>query len=283
MNTPSAKPQPSIRSDAPDAEINSAIATHVQKWKWIQTELHPERGGYVADYAGGVFIGYVDEIPSYATSTDAVLLLLDRWPTIRITISVDIRVVITATPSRMSSPPVVVDVISEAVVELGQPLARCICLALLRAAGVQVVYPGEGATMTTDWVNCPVCGEPDMRREEHGEECDAFIFCVNHACASNGGSNADGLVTAANAEIARLKQWNADRAGQCAAIEQRLATRIAFFQEALITIAKTVDTSQTCSPGNELVALTAMDALARDERCWTEAERQWHEDNRGPS
>jgi hypothetical protein len=43
-----------------------------------------------------------------------------------------------------------------------------------------------------DWVTCPVCGEPDMRREEDAEGA-ALILCVNHACASNGGTNSDAL------------------------------------------------------------------------------------------
>lgn len=43
-----------------------------------------------------------------------------------------------------------------------------------------------------DWVNCPICGESDMRREEDAEG-NALILCVNHACASNGGTNADAL------------------------------------------------------------------------------------------
>lgn len=43
-----------------------------------------------------------------------------------------------------------------------------------------------------DWVNCPICGESDMRREEDVDG-NALILCVNHACASNGGTNADAL------------------------------------------------------------------------------------------
>lgn len=43
-----------------------------------------------------------------------------------------------------------------------------------------------------DWVNCPICGEPDMRKESD-EDGNALIFCVNHGCASNGGGNQDGL------------------------------------------------------------------------------------------
>lgn len=34
------------------------------------------------------------------------------------------------------------------------------------------------------WVNCPVCGECDMEKT---------IECTNHACASNGGDNFDGI------------------------------------------------------------------------------------------
>lgn len=39
-----------------------------------------------------------------------------------------------------------------------------------------------------DWVKCPVCGESDMRREQSHEGV-SLIFCVNHSCKSNGGSN----------------------------------------------------------------------------------------------
>lgn len=35
-----------------------------------------------------------------------------------------------------------------------------------------------------DWVDCPICGEPDMRRETDSEGY-ALIFCVNHSCPSN--------------------------------------------------------------------------------------------------
>jgi hypothetical protein len=40
----------------------------------------------------------------------------------------------------------------------------------------------------SDYVKCPVCGEPDMRKWEDAEG-NAIIFCTNHACTSNGGSN----------------------------------------------------------------------------------------------
>lgn len=41
---------------------------------------------------------------------------------------------------------------------------------------------------TIDWVNCPVCKEPDMRRTTD-EEGHVLIDCVNHACLSNGGAS----------------------------------------------------------------------------------------------
>ena len=41
-----------------------------------------------------------------------------------------------------------------------------------------------------DWVDCPVCGEPDMRLE------DGVITCTNLSCASNGGSNHNNLTQA---------------------------------------------------------------------------------------
>jgi len=44
-----------------------------------------------------------------------------------------------------------------------------------------------------EWVRCPVCGEPDMRKEYFGEEKYPLIFCVNHGCKSNGGDNHDAL------------------------------------------------------------------------------------------
>lgn len=36
----------------------------------------------------------------------------------------------------------------------------------------------------TDWVRCPICSEPDMRRETDAEGL-SLIFCVNHSCPSN--------------------------------------------------------------------------------------------------
>lgn len=43
----------------------------------------------------------------------------------------------------------------------------------------------------TDWVQCPICGENDMRSEPDGKR--AIISCVNLICGSNGGDNFSGL------------------------------------------------------------------------------------------
>jgi hypothetical protein len=44
------------------------------------------------------------------------------------------------------------------------------------------------AVISRSWVDCPVCGEHDMRREVVEEEA-ALITCLNHNCGSNGGTN----------------------------------------------------------------------------------------------
>lgn len=44
-----------------------------------------------------------------------------------------------------------------------------------------------------DWVRCPICGDPDMRRTCVTDDGECLINCVNHACASNGGGNYDAL------------------------------------------------------------------------------------------
>lgn len=46
--------------------------------------------------------------------------------------------------------------------------------------------------LARDWVNCPICGEPDMRKTTD-QDGHSLIYCVNHNCASNGGSNAAGF------------------------------------------------------------------------------------------
>lgn len=50
----------------------------------------------------------------------------------------------------------------------------------------------QQAVATRDWVKCPVCDETDMRRECDNEG-HALIFCVNHNCLSNGGTNMNGI------------------------------------------------------------------------------------------
>lgn len=47
----------------------------------------------------------------------------------------------------------------------------------------------RGQGPSREWVDCPVCGESDMRKETDAEG-NSLIFCVNHNCASNGGTNA---------------------------------------------------------------------------------------------
>jgi hypothetical protein len=42
-------------------------------------------------------------------------------------------------------------------------------------------------TYKTDWVKCPICEEPDMRREWHSKEDGPYIHCTNLNCLSNGG------------------------------------------------------------------------------------------------
>jgi hypothetical protein len=47
--------------------------------------------------------------------------------------------------------------------------------------------------MKSDWVNCPICGSPDMRRLTD-DEGNVLINCTNHACRSNGGTYDQGNV-----------------------------------------------------------------------------------------
>lgn len=48
--------------------------------------------------------------------------------------------------------------------------------------------------MVSDWVTCPICGEPDMH------QVDGIISCINTNCASNGGTNADAMSKVARYE-----------------------------------------------------------------------------------
>lgn len=45
-----------------------------------------------------------------------------------------------------------------------------------------------GCHPTSEWVKCPVCDEPDMRKLKMNDG-ETLIICTNHACASNGGGN----------------------------------------------------------------------------------------------
>jgi len=40
-----------------------------------------------------------------------------------------------------------------------------------------------------EWIDCPICGKPDMRKEYSLHGGSPIIFCANHACGSNGGNN----------------------------------------------------------------------------------------------
>ena len=49
------------------------------------------------------------------------------------------------------------------------------------------IYSTSDKNMKSDWVNCPICGCPDMRQTEDMEG-NKLINCTNHACKSNGGT-----------------------------------------------------------------------------------------------
>jgi len=48
--------------------------------------------------------------------------------------------------------------------------------------------------MTTNWVNCPICGDSDT--ECNYDDNIKYIHCTNGACASNGGDNATAFLIA---------------------------------------------------------------------------------------
>lgn len=56
-----------------------------------------------------------------------------------------------------------------------------------------------GPQLKVDWVNCPICDEPDMRKETFDGDL-ALIDCTNHGCASNG---------APNDQIDKARAWDA--------------------------------------------------------------------------
>jgi len=47
----------------------------------------------------------------------------------------------------------------------------------------------------SEWVDCPICGESDMRGEPEGDG--QLIYCTNLNCGSNGGTDYHGVVEAA--------------------------------------------------------------------------------------
>lgn len=57
-----------------------------------------------------------------------------------------------------------------------------------------------------DWVNCTVCGEPDMSQTTDADG-NKLINCVNHACASNGGENKSALETDETAKFIAFQRW----------------------------------------------------------------------------
>lgn len=56
----------------------------------------------------------------------------------------------------------------------------------------------ETPALHVDWVNCPICDEPDMRKTTDRDGY-VLIHCVNHACASNGGTNRSAVKTSTGA------------------------------------------------------------------------------------
>lgn len=52
-----------------------------------------------------------------------------------------------------------------------------------------------------NWVNCPICGESDTRREAEDEGF--LLYCTNLSCASNGGDNFQAIKKRLTKEIGR--------------------------------------------------------------------------------
>ncbi len=50
-----------------------------------------------------------------------------------------------------------------------------------------------GEAVSHDWVDCPICGEPDMRQTTHDDREHTLIHCCNSNCLSNGGTNASAI------------------------------------------------------------------------------------------
>ncbi len=56
-----------------------------------------------------------------------------------------------------------------------------------------------------DWVDCPICGEPDMKKTTD-KDGDSLIFCVNHVCGSNGGDNYDAVIQRLKKELKKTSK-----------------------------------------------------------------------------
>jgi hypothetical protein len=74
----------------------------------------------------------------------------------------------------------------------------------------------SGPALKIDWVNCPICDEPDMRKETFDEDM-ALIHCTNHGCPSNGAPTPPAVdreavieATGGNIEAARKQAGHSD-------------------------------------------------------------------------
>lgn len=80
---------------------------------------------------------------------------------------------------------------------------------MTHAAPVPPLKPTLGKP--PEWVDCPICGESDMRKSSDGEKF--IIHCVNGNCASNGGTMVHALQTSAQPSddirraLADLNDW----------------------------------------------------------------------------
>jgi len=68
--------------------------------------------------------------------------------------------------------------------------------ATLELVAALASLPSTGGAGARDWVDCPICGESDMRREKDAETGLFYIHCVNLNCGSNGGGNFSALAAA---------------------------------------------------------------------------------------
>jgi len=75
-----------------------------------------------------------------------------------------------------------------------------------------------------DWVDCPVCGESDMRLEAD-EEDNAIITCTNHNCGSNGGSNWSAFPLQPDVDATGVVSTNVQRSPAEVTSEKQLLTR----------------------------------------------------------